>query len=40
LLQSHQPLTDRFAQAVVDTVVAGVRTSDPTINYFPLKKSE
>lgn len=32
LLQSHQPLTDRFAQAVVDTVVAGVRTSDPTID--------
>jgi AcrR family transcriptional regulator len=25
LLQSHLPLTDRFAQAVVDTVVAGVR---------------
>ena len=23
LLQSHLPLTDRFAQAVVDTVVAG-----------------
>ena len=30
LLQSHLPLTDRFAQAVVDTVVAGVQTSDPT----------
>jgi hypothetical protein len=27
LLQSHQRLTDRFAQAVVDTVVVGVRTS-------------
>jgi hypothetical protein len=25
LLQSHLPLSDRFAQAVVDTVVAGVR---------------
>jgi AcrR family transcriptional regulator len=25
LLQSHLPLTDRFAQAVVDTLVAGVR---------------
>jgi AcrR family transcriptional regulator len=30
LLQSHLPLTDRFAQVVVDTVVAGVRTSDST----------
>ena len=30
LLQSHLPLSDRFAQDVVDTVVAGVRTSDPT----------
>jgi AcrR family transcriptional regulator len=27
LLQSHLPLSDRFAQAVVDTVVAGVRTN-------------
>jgi AcrR family transcriptional regulator len=26
LLQSHLPLSDRFAQAVVDTVVAGVRS--------------
>ena len=25
LLQSHLPLSDRFARAVVDTVVAGVR---------------
>ncbi len=30
LLQSHLPLSDRFAQDVVDTVVAGMRTSDPT----------
>ena len=30
LLQSHLPLTDRFAQSVVDTVVAGLQTSDPT----------
>lgn len=29
LLQSHLPLSDRFAQAVVDTVVAGVRTNAP-----------
>jgi AcrR family transcriptional regulator len=29
LLQSHLPLTDRFAQAVVDTVVAGLRTNAP-----------
>ena len=28
LLQSHLPLSDRFAQSVVDTVVAGVRTND------------
>jgi AcrR family transcriptional regulator len=28
LLQSHLPLSDRFAQAVVDTVVAGVRPID------------
>jgi AcrR family transcriptional regulator len=27
LLQSHLPLTDRFAQAVVDTVVFGVRAN-------------
>ena len=26
LLQSHLPLSDRFAQAIVDTVVAGVQT--------------
>jgi AcrR family transcriptional regulator len=26
LLQSHLPLSDRFAQAVIDTVVAGVHT--------------
>jgi AcrR family transcriptional regulator len=26
LLQSHLPLSDRFAQAVIDTVVAGVQT--------------
>jgi hypothetical protein len=30
LLQSHLPLSDRFAQGVVDTVVAGVRTNAPT----------
>jgi hypothetical protein len=30
LLRSHLPLTGRSAQAVVDMVVAGVRTSDPT----------
>ncbi len=30
LLQSHLPLSDRFAQAVVDTVVAGVRENRPT----------
>jgi hypothetical protein len=28
LLQSHLPLTDRFAQAVVDTVVAGVLSGE------------
>ena len=26
LLQTHLPLSDRFTQAVVDTVVAGVRS--------------
>jgi AcrR family transcriptional regulator len=30
LLQSHLPLSDRFAQCVVDTVVAGVTTNAPT----------
>jgi AcrR family transcriptional regulator len=29
LLQSHLPLTDRFAQAVVDTVLAGIQTNAP-----------
>src|ERR1700722_7787672 len=29
LLQSHLPLTDRFAQAVVDTLLAGVQTNAP-----------
>jgi AcrR family transcriptional regulator len=32
LLQSHLPLTDRFAQAVVDTVVAGVQSSHAGTN--------
>jgi AcrR family transcriptional regulator len=32
LLQSHLPLSDRFAQAVVDTVVAGVRPNDAGVN--------
>ena len=36
LLQSHLPLNDRFAQAVVDTVVAGVRTNAPTMTGDPL----
>jgi AcrR family transcriptional regulator len=29
LLQSHLPLTDRFARAVVETVVTGVRPDEP-----------
>jgi AcrR family transcriptional regulator len=29
LLQSHLPLSDRFAQAIVDTVVAGVQANHP-----------
>jgi AcrR family transcriptional regulator len=29
LLQSHLPLTDRFAQSVVNTVVAGLRANHP-----------
>jgi len=29
LLQSHLPLTDRFAQSVVDTVTAGARSDAP-----------
>jgi AcrR family transcriptional regulator len=29
LLQTHLPLTDSFAQAVVDTIVAGVSTNKP-----------
>jgi len=29
LLQSHLPLSDRFAQSVVDTVVAGLRANHP-----------
>jgi AcrR family transcriptional regulator len=29
LLQSHLPLSDRFAMVVVDTVVAGVRSNHP-----------
>ena len=32
LLQSHLPLTDRFAQAVVDTLVAGVQSSHAGTN--------
>jgi AcrR family transcriptional regulator len=32
LLQSHLPLNDRFAQAVVDTVVAGVRPGHARTN--------
>jgi len=27
LLQGHQPLTDRFARAVVDLVVAGIQNA-------------
>jgi AcrR family transcriptional regulator len=37
LLQSHLPLTDRFAQAVIDTVVAGVRP-DP-VGAAPSKRA-
>jgi AcrR family transcriptional regulator len=32
LLQSHLPLSDRFAQAVVDTLVAGVQTGHAATN--------
>jgi hypothetical protein len=32
LPQSHRPLTDRFAQAVVDTVVAVVRSGHTVTN--------
>jgi AcrR family transcriptional regulator len=32
LLQSHLPLTDRFAQAVVDTLVAGVQSGHAGTN--------
>ena len=38
LLQSHLSLSDRFAQAVVDTVVAGVTTNHPgALSIGPVK---